>query len=771
MFTARKTFAVSAISLALGLSSPTLAQTKPTQKDEHDIETVVVTASPLNRKVLESATPVSVIVGEDLESRIAPTLGDTLKNVPGVHSSYFGPIASSPVIRGLDGPRIKVLQNGLDVSDVSRSGPDHIVSTETSNARQIEVLRGPATLLYGSGAIGGVVNVVDDRLPTRQLEEIEGKVSYLHDSVSSEDLFNVSVDGGKNGFVWHLDAFDRETENYDIPGPAELGEEGDDSGVLDNSFIDANGFNAGLGWATDSFNAAFSFGNLESEYGIPGHAHGHEDEHHEEHEGEEDHDEEHEEGEEEVVFGRLNQDRFQMLLDWKNLDGFFTEVSFRNAYTDYEHSEIEDGAVGTTFSNESLESRLRAKHKLVDGWEGVIGFNYQNSEFSASGEEAFTPASETDTWALFVLEEKQFGDVLYQLGARYEYTEISVDNDFFEHEEHEEHEEEEHEGEEEHHDEEIFFEDEDFSAISLSAGVVWTLDDDNILAFNFAHSQRAPSSVEIFSNGVHIATSTYELGAGFEIELDDDHADEFEIVQSSRSVKKEISNNFDITYHFTSEHVEASFSLFYNQIDDYLFQQDTGLYFEDAHGHDDEHEEDHDDEHEGEEDHDDEHDDDHDHEGEEHGDEELPVFITRQRDADIYGFEAQVDWHINDSLRLETYADVTRAEFSNGQNVPRIPPLRFGAELHWEQDSWHAEVGATYYAKQDNIAEFETVTEGYTLVNASFNYYLDVGENKLVLFARGNNLTDREARVHSSFIKDDAPLPGRSIVVGARMNF
>lgn len=752
MFTARKTFAVSAISLALGLSSPTLAQTKPTQKDEQDIETVVVTASPLNRKVLESATPVSVIVGEDLESRIAPTLGETLKNIPGVHSTYFGPVSSSPIIRGLDGPRIKVLQNGLDVSDASRVGPDHIVSTETSNARQIEVLRGPATLLYGSGAIGGVVNVVDDRLPTRQLEEIEGKVSYLHDSVSSEDLFNVNLDGGKNGFVWHFDAFDRETDNYDIPGPAELGEE-DDSGVLENSFIDANGFNAGIGWATDSFNAAFAFGNLESEYGIPGHAHGHEDEHGDEHEGEEEHDEEHEEGEEEVIFGRLNQDRYQMLLDWKNLDGMFTEVRFRNAYTDYQHSEIEDGEVGTTFSNESLESRLWAKHKIVNGWEGVIGIDYTNSDFEALGEEAFTPASETDAYSLFVLEEKKVGDVLYQLGARYEYTEISVDNAFFEHEE------EEHEGEEEHHDEEIFFEDEDFSAVSLSAGAVWTVDQDNTLSFNFAHSQRAPSAAEVFSNGLHIATRTFELGAGFDIELDDDHADEFEIVQNTRSVKKEVSNNLDLTYHLTSEHVEATFSVFYNQVDNYLFQQNSGLFVEE------EHDDEHDEEHEGEEDHDDEH------EGEEHDEEALPIFITRQQDADIYGLEIEVDWHFNDNLRLETFADVTRAELSDGQNVPRIPPLRFGAELHWEEDSWHAEIGATYYGKQDDIAEFETVTQGYTLVNASFNYYLDVGENELVLFARGNNLTDREARVHSSFIKDDAPLPGRSIVVGARMNF
>lgn len=757
MLTSRKTILVGAVSLALGLTTQAVAQTKPTQKDEQELEKLVITANPLNRSVLESAAPVSIITGEDLQSRVAPTLGETLKDVPGVHSTYFGPVSSSPIIRGLDGPRIKVLQNGLDVSDASRVGPDHIVSTETSNAKQIEVLRGPATLLYGSGAIGGVVNVVDNRLPTAKVDGVEGNVSYLHDTVSSEDLFNVNVDGGSGEFVWHFDAFDRETEDYEIPGFAEIEpDEGEEPGTLENSSIDANGFNLGIGWATDSFNAALSFGSLESEYGIPGHAHGHEDEHDDEHEDEEEHEGEEHSEEEEVVFGQLEQDRVQALLDWKNLDGFFSEVSFRSAYTDYSHNEVEDGEIGTTFSNESLESRLWAKHRITNGWEGVFGINYINSDFEALGDEAFTPASETDSFAIFILEEKRIDDVLYQFGARYEDTQISVDNSFFEHDE--EHEEE-HEGEEEHEEEEFFFEDEDFSALSLSAGAVWTIDDSRTLSFNLAHSQRAPSATEIFSNGLHIATNTFELGAAFDIEAGDE-PEEYEIVRNERRVEKEVSNNLDITLHVANEHVEASFSVFYNKIDDYLFQQNTGFNFEDEHGHEEEHEDEHEDE-----EHEDEHMDEHD------GEEGIPIFIFRQQDAELYGFEAELDWHIDDNFRLETFADVTRAELSDGNNVPRIPPMRIGAELHWENDSWHAELGATYYAKQDDIAEFETVTDGYTLVNASFNYYMDVADNELVLFLRGNNLTDKEARVHASFIKDDAPLPGRSLVLGARMQF
>ncbi|WP_342805028.1 TonB-dependent receptor [Alteromonas sp. M12] len=716
----------STIILALSVSNQVNAQTKPIQKDEQQIEKLVITSNPLNPTVLESATPVSIIAGEDLESRIAPTLGETLKNVPGVHSTYFGPVSSSPIIRGLDGPRVKVLQNGLDASDASRVGPDHVVSTESANATQIEVLRGPATLLYGSGAIGGVVNIVDNRLPVQRRDEIEGKVSYLHDSVSSEDLLNLNVDGGNDTVMWHFDAFDRETENYSIPGSADI-DGTEDSGKLDNSFIDSNGFTAGLGWASDNLNVAFSFGQLESDYGIPGHSH------------EEEHEEEEEEHEEEEVFARLDQDRYQMLVDLHDLDGFFSEFKFRSAYTDYSHSEIEDGAIGTTFNNESIESRLWGKHRSINGWEGVIGLNYTNSDFSALGDEAFTPASESDSLALFVLEEKHVDKFLWQLGFRYEKSDISVDNSFFE-------------STEDEHTDEIFFDDASYSALSLSAGVVWSVQDDATLSFNYARSERAPSAAEMYSNGLHIATSTYELGAGFDIEPSVE-AGEYHIVQNQQDAEKEISNNLDLTYHTSGDSVEATFSIFYNQIDNYLFQQNTGLVSEDGHIH-------------SEEEGDEELDADHDHE-----DEGLAIYLFRQQDAEIYGFEAEIDWHITEQIRLETFADITKAELTSGENLPRIPPARIGFGLHFESDYWHAEVGATYNAKQTDIADYETETAGYTLVNAAYNYYTEVADNELVLFVRGNNLLDKEARVHASFIKDVAPLPGRSVVVGARLNF
>lgn len=727
-------------------SATAFAQEKPIQKDENHVEKLVITASPLQRSILQSATPVSILSGEELEKNQSATLGETLKSLPGVNSTYFGPVSSSPIIRGLDGPRVKVMQNGMDSSDASRVGPDHIATTESATASQIEVLRGPSTLLYGSGAIGGVVNVVDNRLPKERQDETNGRVSALYDTVSSERTLSTDINGGTGDFAWHFDGYTRQSDDYDTPQFTL--EDGDIVDSIENSEIDSNGFTLGAGWIGDNVTASFAYGHLNTDYGIPGHSHGEHEDHGEDHE--DDHDDEHSE---EDVFARMQQDRFQSVLDWNNLDGWLTEAHWHNAYTDYQHSEIEEGEIGTTFTNDSLESRLWGKHKAVDGWLGVIGLHYTHSDFSADGEEAFTPSTETSSTALFVLEEKTIGDFLWQLGARVEHVNHTPDNNFFV-------------------DSEVdaSFDDVSYTASSASAGFVYSLGDNQSLALNYAHSERAPSAAEIFSNGIHISTSTYEVGAGFDLVIDDSDPVEIEftLVQSNQQVRKEVSNNLDLTYRVQTDDLQANFSVFYNQIDDYLFQQNTGLEF-----HDEEHEDDHHDEHE--EEHDEEHEEDHDGEhGDEH-EEGSPVYVFSQQDAVLYGFEADLDWHVSQNIRISAFTDLIRAkldENNNGNsNIPRIPPMRLGAELHWEENNWHVELGATHYSKQDKIAEFESQTDGYTLVSASVNYYTSVGSTDMSFYLKGNNLTNELARVHSSFLKDNAPLPGRSFVLGTKISF
>ncbi len=679
------------------------------QKDEQDIETLLITASPLNRTVLQSSTPVSILSGEELDQNQAATLGETLKNMPGVHSSFFGPVASSPIIRGLDGPRIKVVQNGLDASDASRVGPDHQVATETSTATQIEVLRGPATLLYGSGAIGGVVNVVDNRLPTQRQEGLTGEVFAQYDNVADAKTLSTDLNVGSGDFVFHVDGYNRKTGDYKIPVPADINEDGG-SGELANSSISAHGYNLGGGWITDDTRVALSYGRMDSEYGLPV---------------------------EEDVYIKLKQNRYQGVVDWNKLSGFFKAVHLQSAYTDYQHTEFEGAEAGTTFKNETIESRLWAEHEVVAGWKGVMGLHYNHLDFSALGEEAFTPPTKTNTTAVFLMEEHEMGALLWQLGARAENLKHKVNNDFYADLEQLSN---------------LSFDNKDYTAVSGSAGVVWNLDDHHSLAFNYAYSQRAPSASEIFSYGPHIGSGVYEIGGGFTI---DEQEGVYTLSQASQDMDKEESNNLDFTYRYQDDAWNASVSLFHNQVGNYIFEQRTGLVSVDGqlitqasfdadvalNG-----------------------------EPEEETD-GLPVVLFQQQDATLYGFEAQLDLHITDELRWEIFSDYTRAKLDEGGNVPRIPPMRVGSSIHYEQGNWHSEIEVVRNSKQDKIASNETDTDGYTMLSASANYYLDLDKMDMTIYLKGNNLTNEEGRVHSSYIKDKVPLSGRSVSLGVRAKF
>jgi iron complex outermembrane receptor protein len=744
------------------------------------VENIVVTANALETSVLESVTPVTVISAEKLRKIEAPTLGETLKNTPGVHSTYFGPVSSSPIIRGNDGPRVRIVQNGLDVSDVSRVGPDHNVASTLSSATQVEVLRGPATLQYGSGAIGGVVNVVDKRIPQYQVDGVEGEAEVSYSTVNEGTFTRGDVTGGSGNWVWHVDGFFRDTENADIPGFASVDPDEDEpNGVLESSAMETTNVVAGLSYVAEEGYFGFAVEKLDNEYGVPGHSHGHgeeHDEHDEEHEDDimGDHDDDHGEHGEEGVLLDVDMTRYQAAGEWHSPVRGLTNLKFAASYTDYEHAEIEDGEPGTVFSNEASDIRLSAYHEEVNGWHGVFGLQFNHSDYNAVGEEAFTPANTTSSFALYLVEQKQVGNVTFELGGRLERTSIDADDSEIEldiaHEEHDEHEGEEHEGEdhdehegEEHEEHELAFSfpEYDFTSLSLSAGANWEYVEGHSIAVTLSRSERAPSQQELFSAGQHLATQNYEVGLVFDMD------EEGHIEETLNSVEEEVSTNLDITFRKFTGDWGYSVSFFYNQADDYIFQTNTGLIALSEHGHDDEHDE-HDEgmeeEHMGEE---------HEHEGEhdEHGDEEgLPVFYFQQADADIWGFEAETFFDLSDTLRLTVFGDYIRAEIED-DNLPRTPPMRFGSELSYVNDGLSADVGFTWYDEQTQVASFETSTDGYTLVNASVQYEFGGQGVDWVVFARGENLTDEEARVHTSFLKDQAPLPGRNVTVGVRALF
>ena len=712
------------------------------------IEQVDIVGIPLHASNIESAMPINVLAGEELRNKQAATLGDSLAGEVGVHTSFHGNVASTPIIRGLSGPRVLITQNSLDVSDVSRVGPDHSVSAETSTAEQVEILRGPATLFFGSGAIGGVVNVVDKRVPTDS--ETKGEWQISRDSVNDQDFASLNLNTGAGDFAFHLDGFWRESDDYEVPVSPEIDEDHGER-TVENSAEESHGYTLGASYLFDNGYVGFSYGKLDRDYGIPGHGHGDEEEEHEDEDGHEDEVGHDDEGEEQVVLG-LEQDRYQLISELTFDHDFFSALNTRLGYTDYTHTEFENGLVGTTFENETTEVKLELLHQPLAGWHGGIMLDYKTSEFSAVGEEAFTPASDTDSIAIALLEERHFGDVLVQMGARIEQVSISSDEvTIGDVEFHQRGEEEEHEEEEEEHEDETFSFDEDYNPFSFSVGAVWDFTPGYNVGVSLSHSQRAPSAAELLSFGPHIGTGTFEIGALFEPHEEDGEL-HFEPIESKPEMEK--SNNIDLTFRKFEGNVGIILNAFYNEVDNYYAQFDTGLIAEVGHGHEEE---------EGEEEHEE--------EGEEEEGSELPVFRFQSADATLRGFEAQGVWQINSQFKTTVYGDYVRAKLDDGGNLPRIPPMRFGASLDYVYERVSANFSWTHYSDQDDVATLETETDGYDWIDANISYRMPFDSTEFTLFLKAENLTDEEARVHSSFLKGLAPRPGRNFRVGIRGTF
>ena len=707
------------------------------------IEQVDVIGLPIHTSVIESALPVSVLTGEELRNQQASTLGDTLDRQPGVNSNFHGNVASTPVIRGLSGPRVLITQNSLDVSDVSRVGPDHSVASEVSTAQQVEVLRGPATLFYGSGAIGGVVNVVDQRVPTDP--ETRGEFTLSRETVNQQNLASFNATTGAQHFAFYADGFWREADDYKVPVAPEQEDEHEedhdeehaDKHIVANSAEQSSGFTVGSSYLLDNGYVGIAVGRLDREYGIPGHSHG-----------------EPEAGDAAVVYADLEQNRYQLLSELNVDFAGLRAINTRAAYTDYSHAEIEGGDIGTVFSNQTTELRLDLLHQEWRHWKGGLNFHYKNSEVEAQGDEAFTPPSTTQTLAMAMMEERHFGDVLVQFGGRAERVTISADNALLPPLEVHGHEPESDEAHDDHAAEEtrVFAVDQSFTPVSLSLGAVWDFAPGYNLGVSLSRAQRAPSASELLSFGPHIGTRTYEIGALFELHEDDDEA-HFELAETDFEL--ETSNNIDLTLRKHEGDFGFILNAFHNQIDDYYYQYFTGKFAEVGHDH-------------GEDDHVDEGD--HADEEEAHED-ELPVYIYTHADARLYGFEAQGIWKLSEQWRTTVFSDYVNAELKNGGYLPRTPPLRFGADLDFTGEQLSASLNWTHYAKQDNTAERETPTEGYDMFDATVTYRFPVGADELAFFLKVENLTNTEARVHTSFVKDVAPRPGRNFSFGVRGNF
>lgn len=640
---------------------------------------LVVTSSALDQTLFELAQPATVLKGKELAQKLQPTLGDTLDGELGVSATRFGPGASRPVIRGLGEDRVRILQNGTSVLDVSNVSPDHAVATDPLAVRSVEVVRGPATLLYGPNTVGGVVNVIDDRIPDKRISGVEGALDTRVGSADDLSSISGAANFGSGPFAFHFDAFSRETGDLEIPGFARSKrlreadpQPGEARGTLPNSFTESEGAAFGTSYLWDGGFIGVSYSGIDSLYGTV--------------------------AEEDVTID-LRQRRWDVRgavdqpVDWVK------ELNFKFGHSDYEHSEFEGADLGTRFLIDGFNARTELLHEKVGKFEGLVGAEVQRNDFSALGDEAFLPAVENHVQSLFVYEEMDLDPVKIQLGARYD-----------------------------HQNNETEVLQRSFDAVSLSSGVVYHPTPDDAIALSLGYSQRPPTYVELFAEGVHVATGTYEIG--------------------DPGLDTENSFSIDLSLRRNVGRVTGSVSAFYYRFDRFISLQPTGNNFVD-------------------------------------GADTFPEYAYTAVGADFHGAELEAIYHVLDgavpeadpSAKSQRFDMIFRADFVNakdrdsGEDLPRIPPFRATLAADCQYDRLGARLEGQWAARQNSTADDELPTDSYFLLSAGIDYTLDGGGLKTTLFLKGVNLLDQEARQSTSLLKDVAPLAGRGVIAGLRTEF
>ncbi len=638
-----------------------------------DLAPVAVTGNPLGVGSDELVVPVSVLNGRELSLRREGTLGETLNSIPGVSATQFGPNASRPIIRGLDAERVRIMQNGIGILDASSLSFDHAVGIDPLIIEQIDVVRGPAALLYGGSAMGGVVNAIDHRIPKEKLDGITGRAEARFGGPDSTRNGAAVVDVGNGQFAIHADAYTRKTSDLDIPGfsvsrrKSEAdGTPRENRGKLTDSSSEGDGGALGASLTFDNGYAGFSFSTLNNNYGVL----------------------------EEDIRIDMKSDRWDFATEFTDLGTMINRVKFRMAHTDYEHVELEGGDVGTTFKNRGLEGSFEAGHAPIGNLSGVIGYQFSNTNFEALGDEAFVPSVNTQNKALYIYEELAINQHKITFGGRLGHTQVdSKDTATF-----------------------GAGQNNSFNPNSFAIGGLYKIDDNWSLTSNLSHNERAPSYFELYANGPHIATGQFEVG--------------------NTNFKKERSNGIDAQIRWKDAKNSLNLGAYYTRFSNFIGLFDTGTEFEIEPG------------------------------------EFLPISEFRAVPATFKGLEADGRFNLVDNLDLTVRGDYVHArDTRNNDYLPRISPLRLGAGLQYALNGFSARLDVLRAFNQNNTAENELATDGYTNVTALLAYKLPVKFN-VELFAKANNLLNEEIREHTSFLKDIAPAAGeRALMIGARADF
>lgn len=509
---------------AIALACPFAASAQLVGSNNAEPQIVVVTGNPLSSQLFELSTPVSVLSGQNLLLQSASTLGETLSRQPGISASYFGPNASRPVIRGLDSDRVKIMQDGIGMFDLSALSPDHATTLDPLVVERIEVVRGAATLLYGGSAIGGVVNVIDNRIPESAIEKIGGRFQLKASSADDERSGALVLEGGDGKFAFHLDANSRRNEDLGIPnfahsdrqrlldGPAAPQAQG----KLSNSAGQASGGAAGASLTFDSGFVGLSYSGFDAKYGTV--------------------------AEPDVVID-MHSTTWNLAGEWRTAGNVIDSVKFKYGNTDYKHAELEAGATGTTFASKGNEARVEMLHQKIGAFRGAIGAQFSSNEVSTVGAEALLPLVNTDAKALFIFEQMELGNLTLNFGGRIDKTTLKSAGGGpldpltllrrFDP-----------------------AQTRDFSTSSGAIGGVYKLNAALALAANLAHTERAPTYTELFANGPHVATGQFEVG--------------------NSNLRKERSNGADLQLRWRDGANSASIDAFYSRFSNYLVVGNSG---------------------------------------------------------------------------------------------------------------------------------------------------------------------------------------------------
>jgi iron complex outermembrane recepter protein len=657
------------------LAGAVQAQTIP--DDAAQLDDIVVTGAPYGVSQRATTIATDVIDQQALATAPAQSLGDLLSSQPGLRSTDFAPGASRPVIRGLSGPRVQVLTNGIGMIDASSVSPDHAVAEDPAEANRIEVVRGPSTLIYGGSAIGGVVNILDNRIPTEMPEGgVDGVVSAQASSVDDGRSGFAQVTAGAGHFAVSINGVKRTTDDYDIPAPsvsARLAEaqgvDREDTGTQANSYTQLEAWGVGGAFIGDNGYFGVSYKDTDQEYGTVA---------------------------EETVFIQLQQQRTDVRGEYRFNDGPFASIRGSYGHAEYTHTEFEDvGEPGTVFNSDGQEARIDLVQRERNGWNAAYGVQGLERTFEAIGEEAFVPTSDIEEQGIYTVQRFDRGALGFEGGLRFDRRTLTA-TPLGETREVER----------------------EFDNVSASIAAFLRPSPGLFLGLSLAHNERAPSEVELFADGVHIATAAYELG---DVDLD-----------------KEKVNTIEGTVHYTADRFTGDLHLYRSEYNGFIDERNTGdtFYFDEE-------------------------------------DEYFPIYRFTQTDATFYGFEAEASydvWRSGDrTVSLEGQADYVHAETDLGP-AARIPPWSLTGRVAWSSTPFDASLEVRHVAEQDRVTENELPTDGYTLLNLKAAWR-PLADRNVTLFAEAHNLTDEEAREHVSFLKDIAPLPGRNLRVGVAYRF